>query len=106
MKKNHSIDFDILFVYIFLIVRLLINMEMKFLSVLFVLAYSLFLFMLKYHKPFFSTLLILFLGIDNMLAVYFAASSNSYTIVFYGTVIINILITLLVLRNSHRHFSL
>ena len=93
-------------VLLFILIRLIINIELRLLSIVFVIAYLIFLVMLVKRMSFFITLFIIFLSIDNMLAVYFFAINKMSADIFYGTIAVNFIIMLILLRNQNNNFRI
>jgi len=92
-------------VLIFLIVRLLINLEPKIISVSFAIIYAVFVLMLFFETPLFTTLLVLFLTIDSMIGTYFFTNGDLSNTLFYGTIIVNLIIIALLVKNFKKNFK-
>ena len=61
-------------------------------------------FMLAKKIKFFSTIFILFLTADSMVGTYLMAMGSLPLLEFYGTMAINFLIIILVMRDVHKNF--
>lgn len=105
MKFNFKKHWDLYLVFLFLIIRLLINIEFSLLSLFFFFIYLFFLIILILRKKNFSLLFILFLALDNMIGTYLATIHNSFNFMYYGTMIINFVIMTIIIKNIHKDFK-
>lgn len=92
-------------ILIFLLVRLLMNFESKTISISFAIIYAVFVLMLFFETLLFTTLLILFLTIDSMIGTYLFANGDLSNIMFYGTIIVNLIIIFLLIQNFKKNFK-
>lgn len=92
-------------VLIFLVVRLIINLEPKIISISFVIIYAVFILMLFFKTPLFTTLLVFFLTIDTMVGTYFFTKGDLSNVIFYGTIIVNLIIIVLLVQNFKKNFK-
>jgi len=92
-------------VLIFLAIRLIINLEIVRLSISFAVIYLIFITLLLTKTKFFSTLLILFLVIDSVIGTYLATITELNS-VYYGTMLVNLVIISILIRNRSKSFKL
>jgi len=92
-------------VLLFLLIRLIINLEPKTISISFAIIYAVFILMLFFKTPLFTTLLVLFLTIDSMIGTYFFANGDLASVIFYGTIIVNLVIIILLIQNFKKNFE-
>lgn len=95
---------DLTLVFLFLAVRFVINLEMKPLFIFFAVSYLAFMIMLWHRTAFFSTLFVLFLTADSMIGTHLATRNNNFGIAFWGTMAVNAVVLILIVRNIHRYF--
>jgi len=105
---NVKRDWPLYVVFVFLLGRLFLNLdfilEFKLLSFSFAVIYLFLVAMLLYGARIFSTLFILFLTIDSMIGTYLFAMGSLGNMEFYGTMLINIVIMILILEGAHSRF--
>jgi len=90
---------DFLVVFIFLIIRLLLNIKFAPLFVFFAVSYViLILFMFEYKKGFFAGAII-FLYIDSLIGTFLYTSNNNLGLEYLGTMIINLVMILILIYN-------
>ena len=105
IKRLLKDKWDHYFIFLFLVIRLILNVETQTLSVMFVIVYAIFLFMLTYRVKYFAVSLILFLSLDNILATYFATSNNALDIFYLGTIFFNLMIIFLLVKDFNKSWG-
>jgi len=102
IKRLLKDKWDHYIIFLFLVIRLILNVETQTLSVMFVVVYAIFLFMLTYRVKYFAVSLILFLSLDNIIATYFATSNNALDIFYLGTIFFNLVVIFLLTKNFNK----
>lgn len=101
-------NLDLIVVFVFLVIRLFLNMDFildfSVLSLFFAVIYLFFIFMLVKRIHFFSVAFVLFLTVDSMIGTYLFASGILENLEFYLTMLINFAIISIVIRNQNRIF--
>ena len=64
-----------------------------------------FVLMLFFGTPLFTTLLILFLTIDSIIGTYLFVNGDLSNVIFYGTIIVNLIIIILLVQNFKKNFK-
>ena len=102
IKRLLKDKWDHYIIFLFLVIRLILNVETQTLSVMCVVVYAIFLFMLTYRVKYFAVSLILFLSLDNIIATYFATSNNALDIFYLGTIFFNLVVIFLLTKNFNK----
>ena len=105
IKRLLKDKWDHYIIFLFLVIRLILNVETQTLSVMFVIVYAIFLFMLTYRVKYFAVSLILFLSLDNIIATYFATSNNALDIFYLGTIFFNLVVIFLLTKNFNKRLG-
>ena len=76
-------------IYIFCIMRILLNLQFEPLNIFFIIVYAVFLALFYYKLPFFKIAFILWLAIDSMIGTYLA-TIHGFTLIYWGTMAVNL----------------
>ncbi|MCH7568877.1 MAG: hypothetical protein IIA87_05650 [Nanoarchaeota archaeon] len=104
LLNNFKRHWDLYIVFIFIFIRLILNLQLKTLSIFFAVVYLIFILMLVKKTSYFSTLFVIFLAIDSMIGTYLFTLMNNLNFEYYGTMITNLIIIFLIVKNIHGHF--
>jgi len=111
MKKNKdgglkkyffpiSKRWDFLVVFVFLVIRLSLNIKLAPLFIFFAISYIiLILFMFKYKKGFFAGIII-FLFIDSLIGTFLYTLNNNLGTEYFGTMLINLIMILIIIYHK------
>ena len=106
MKKMlGKITWDWAVIMIFLAIRLVINFENNVLSMFFAVVYAVFILMLLFGTPLFASPLVLFLTLDSIIGTYLFANNALPEIMYYGTMLVNFAIIVILIQNFNNRFK-
>ena len=104
-KRLKSLHWDWWIVLIFLIIRLVINLEIKTPSIIFAIIYAIFIILLSMKTKYFITSLVTFLIIDSAIGTYLLVNNILPLGLYLGTILVNLAIIIILVKNNYKIFK-